>query len=282
MTHPISETSLFRNPGGILEDIAKNKLVEVRDARNSVPVSRLEETEMFSRPCYSLRDFMLAADRTGIIAEFKRASPSKGTINSTADVSVVTSSYAAAGASALSVLTDRKFFGGSVADLVEARASNTIPVLRKEFILDEYQIIEAKAIGADIILLIASILRPVAVARFARLAKSIGLNVLLEVHNLAELEESICADVDAVGVNNRNLSDFSVSVQHSFDLVSKIPSEFLKVSESGISNPGIILELKRAGYDGFLIGENFMKQDEPGAAMKAFCMELEKLQGEGY
>ncbi len=267
-------SSPFKQPGGILDEIVAHKLTEINEARTSVPITRLEESELFERKCYSLREFMLSPERTGIIAEFKRASPSKGIINNRVETSVITKQYADAGASALSVLTDQKFFGGSIRDLVEARAVNTIPILRKEFILDEHQIIEAKAVGADIILLIASILKPQTIVKFARLAKSIGLNVLLEVHNLQELEESICDDLDAVGVNNRNLSDFSVSVQHSFDLADKIPRRFLKVSESGISNPKTIAELKKAGFNGFLIGENFMKQTDPGEAIRDFISKI--------
>ena len=267
-------SSLFRQPGGILEEIALHKLTEVNQARAAVPVTRLEESEVFDRSCYSMKQFMLAAGRTGIIAEFKRSSPSKGVINDSADVATVTKAYADAGASALSVLTDQKFFGGRIRDLIEARQVNEVPVLRKEFILDEYQIIEAKAIGADIVLLIAALLKPATVKRFASLAKSLGLNVLLEVHNLEELEESLCDDLDAVGVNNRNLVDFSVSLDHSYSLVDKIPPEFLKISESGISNPETILDLKKAGFNGFLVGENFMREADPGEAMLNFVKQL--------
>lgn len=269
-------TSLYKEPGGILDEIVRVKHIEVTESRQKLPVTRLEESELFGRKCYSLREFLLAPERTGIIAEFKRASPSKGAINNKAEVSAVTRQYAAAGASALSVLTDYQFFGGSIRDLVEARAANTIPILRKEFILDEYQIIEAKAIGADVILLIAAILQPPTIVKFANLAKSIGLNVLLEVHNLTELKESICDYVDAIGVNNRNLSDFSVDVQHSFNLVDEIPAGFLKISESGISDPGVINDLKKAGFHGFLIGENFMKTENPGTAMKNFVHTLKE------
>lgn len=274
LPHISDPSSPFKQPGGILDEIVANKLIEIKEARLKVGVSRLEESELFDRKCYSLRQSLLAPERTGIIAEFKRASPSKGIINDQADAAGVTRQYADAGASAISVLTDREFFGGSIKDLIEARSVNNIPVLRKDFILDEYQIIEAKAIGADIILLIASVLKPHTIARFAQLAKSLGLNTLLEVHNLSELEESICADLDAIGVNNRNLSDFSVSVQHSFDLAEKIPGNFLKISESGISKTETILELKDAGFNGFLIGENFMKEADPGAAMQEFSSRL--------
>lgn len=270
-------SSRYRNPGGILDKIVTNKLSEINEARQKISMARLEESELFDRACPSMKEFILDPKRTGIIAEFKRASPSKGAINADADVATVTKGYADAGASALSVLTDRKFFGGGLVDLAEARSANIIPILRKDFMLDEYQIIEAKAAGADIILLIAAILQPETVKQFARLAKSIGLNVLLEVHNLKELEESVCSDLDAIGVNNRNLEDFSVSVQHSYELSAHIPSEFLKVSESGISDPQTIRELKQAGFNGFLIGENFMRHDDPGKAMNEFAAALKSL-----
>jgi indole-3-glycerol phosphate synthase len=261
----------------ILDKIVKHKLKEIAEARSKITISHLEEEDMFHRECYSLREFILDPERTGIIAEFKRASPSKGIINNQVSAAEVTKGYADAGASALSVLTDTNFFGGRIGDLIQARAANTIPVLRKEFILDEYQIIEAKARGADIILLIAAILTPEEIARFARLAKNLGLSVLLEVHNQQELEQSLCDDLDAVGVNNRNLADFSVSLQHSYDLVNLIPNQFLKISESGISSPQTIHELQQAGFDGFLIGENFMRESDPGKAMQEFVAQFKAL-----
>ena len=258
----------------ILDKIVKHKLTEIAEARARVPISRFEEEDLFHRECYSLKEFVLSPDKTGIIAEFKRASPSKGIINDQVSAASVTQGYADAGASALSVLTDSQFFGGRINDLLQAREANTIPILRKEFILDEYQIIEAKAIGADIILLIAAILTPESIAKFARTAKNLGLSVLLEVHNQEELERSVCDDLDAVGVNNRNLADFSVSLQHSYDLVNLIPDKFLKISESGISDPGTIRDLKQAGFNGFLIGENFMREADPGEAMKDFVAQI--------
>lgn len=157
---------------------------------------------------------------------------------------------------------------------MKARAVNQIPILRKDFIIDEYQILEAKAWGADIILLIAAILTPKQIADFGRLAQNLGLNVLLEVHDLAELERSICPNLDAIGVNNRNLGDFTVNIQTSFNLVDNIPNDFLKISESAIDNPAVINELKAVGFNGFLIGENFMKTDHPGLAMRDFVKEL--------
>lgn len=259
----------------ILDKIVINKKMEVQLAKQHTPIAGLEASELFKRDCYSLKQFLTDPQRTGIIAEFKRKSPSKGIINDKVNVEDVTRAYADAGASALSVLTDRNFFMGSSADLVSARRANTIPVLRKDFMIDEYQVMEAKALGADIILLIAAILTPAELRKLASLAKSLGLNVLLEVHNLAELERSINASLDAIGVNNRNLADFSVSVETSFELAEHIPAEFLKISESAISHPETINRLKAAGFNGFLIGENFMKQPDPGQAMREFVQELD-------
>jgi len=258
----------------ILDKIVITKKAEVELAKKMVSVKALQSGAYFDRQPYSLKEFMLASERTGIIAEFKRRSPSKGIINDHSTVVEVTQGYAAAGASAISVLTDTDYFGGHPKDLMEARAANTVPLLRKDFMIDEYQIFEAKAWGADIILLIAAILTPAQIDSFSQLAKSLGLNVLLEVHNLEELERSIYPNLDAIGVNNRNLADFSVDIQTSFDLVNKIPNEFLKISESAISDPKIINQLKSAGFNGFLIGENFMKTPDPGGAMRQFTEEM--------
>lgn len=258
----------------ILDQIVVRKKEEVAVAKQMVSIKDLETATHFGRSTYSFKEFLQAPDRTGIIAEFKRRSPSKGLINGSSSVTEVTNGYARAGASALSVLTDTDFFGGYASDLLEAREANQIPILRKDFMIDEYQLLEAKAWGADIILLIAAILTPVEVKELAGFAKNIGLNVLLEVHNKAELERSICDDLDAIGVNNRNLGDFSVDIQTSFDLVHQIPDRFMKISESAISEVHTIRELKKAGFDGFLIGENFMKTDDPAVAMRAFAAEL--------
>jgi len=258
----------------ILDKIVINKKMEVQLSKERTSIAQFEASEFFNRDCYSFKQFLSDPQRTGIIAEFKRKSPSKGIINDKVSVEEVTQAYADAGASALSVLTDRNFFMGSSADLVSARRANSIPILRKDFMIDEHQIIGAKALGADIILLIAAILTPIEIQKLASLAKSLGLNVLLEVHNLEELERSINPNLDAIGINNRNLADFSVSVETSFKLADHIPAEFLKVSESAISNPETIKQLKLAGFNGFLIGENFMKQDDPGKAMRDFVNEL--------
>jgi indole-3-glycerol phosphate synthase len=258
----------------ILDKIVQKKKKEVAAAKLITPYIHLEEREMFLREPLSFKEFLLDPERSGIIAEFKRKSPSKGIINDQVKVKDVTQAYAEAGASALSVLTDRHFFGGAKRDLLEARKHNAIPILRKDFMIDEYQIIEAKTLGADIILLIAAILTPEEIKQFAALAKSIGLNTLLEVHNLEELERSICDNLDAIGVNNRNLADFSVSVETSFRLAEHIPEGVMKISESAISNTNVIKQLKEAGFNGFLIGENFMRQPNPGLAMHAFVDQL--------
>lgn len=258
----------------ILDRIVAKKKLEVAAARSRTPVSVLEESDLFQRECYSMRDFMLDADRTGIIAEYKRKSPSKGIINDRHTVKQVTQAYAGSGASVLSVLTDRSFFGGRKRDVTDARKFNSIPILRKDFMLEEYQIIESKAIGADVVLLIASILSPAEIKNLAVLGRQIGMGVLLEVHSAEELERSLCDELSAVGVNNRNLADFSVSLEHSFKLAELIPDSFMKVSESGISSPDTVRDLRAAGYNGFLIGENFMKAADPAQAFREFVAGL--------
>lgn len=258
----------------ILDKIVERKRVEVSEAQAKVSIEELSEYPLFSRTCYSLKESVLDPQRTGIISEYKRASPSKGVINNINTVSEVVKGYQNAGASAISVLTDADFFQGSLKDLEEARSVLTIPLLRKEFIIDKYQIAEAKAYGADIILLIAACLTNEEVSKLSNYAKTLGLNVLLEVHNEEELKGNLFDTVDAIGVNNRNLKDFSVSLAHSYDLVNKIPDTYIKVSESGISDPQTIRELKSIGYNSFLIGENFMKTTDPGKALLEFVKEI--------
>lgn len=258
----------------ILDKIVERKRVEVSEAQAKVSIKELSEYPLFSRTCYSLKESVLDPQRTGIISEYKRASPSKGVINNINTVSEVVKGYQNAGASAISVLTDADFFQGSLKDLEEARSVLTIPLLRKEFIIDKYQIAEAKAYGADIILLIAACLTNEEVSELSNYAKTLGLNVLLEVHNEEELKGNLFDTVDAIGVNNRNLKDFSVSLAHSYDLVNKIPDTYIKVSESGISDPQTIRELKSIGYNSFLIGENFMKTTDPGKALLEFVKEI--------
>ena len=258
----------------ILDKIVLRKKEEVAACKAQTSTADLEKKAAFSRETYSLKDFLTHPERTGIIAEFKRKSPSKGIINNQVTVEEVTMGYNQAGASALSVLTDRDFFMGHDDDLMAARAVNNIPILRKDFMVDEYQIIEAKAIGADIILLIAACLTKEELTSFAKLAKSLGLSTLLEVHSQEELDFSLNPFIDVVGVNNRNLKDFTVSIDTSLQLAQTIPSEFLKISESAIDSPETIKILKKAGFNGFLIGENFMKTANPGKAMQDFVHQL--------
>lgn len=259
----------------ILDTIISGKREEVEQAKAKTSIAQLSDLPHFHRDCLSLRDSLLSPEKNGIIAEYKRASPSKGLINGTATVQQTVAAYQAAGVSAVSVLTDRDFFQGSLDDLLEARAQLHIPLLRKDFVIDPFQIAEAKAHGADIILLIAACLSPSEIDQLAAYAHTLHLNVLLEIHNLQELERSPLTNVDAVGVNNRNLKDFSVSLTHSRELVSEIPDTHLKISESGISDPKTIRDLQSIGYHGFLIGENFMKTNAPAEAIQQFVEELQ-------
>jgi indole-3-glycerol phosphate synthase len=260
----------------ILDTIIASKRKEVAVRKTQTPVSVLEKGKFFNNPVLSLSRFVTDPSRTGIIAEFKRKSPSKGIINATAKPEQVTAAYAANGASGISVLTDEEFFGGSLDDLMAATI-NEVPLLRKDFMIDEYQLIEAKAWGAEVILLIAACLSPVEVKQLGAAAKNLGLEVLLEIHNEAELEH-ICDSVDLVGVNNRNLKDFSVSIETSLRLIEKIPADKPAVAESGISDVDTIVTLQRAGFKGFLIGENFMKQPDPSIAFADFVNQLKAKQ----
>lgn len=256
----------------ILDTIIEYKKSEVRSRKSELSVAELEKRKLFSRPVLSLKEFLLDRSGTGIIAEFKRRSPSKGIINDSVDVVEVTKGYAENGASCLSVLTDEKFFGGSDQDLIRARI-NEIPILRKDFIIDEYQLIEAKSIGADVILLIAACLSPAEVKQLAATAKGLGLEVLLELHAEDELRH-ICDDTTIIGINNRNLKTFDVDIERSLRMAEQIPLPNLKIAESGISRVDDILLFKRHGFHGFLIGENFMKAPDPTIAFAEFVDQL--------
>ena len=263
-----------------LEKIIADKYLEVEARKQQHPVAVLEKSSAFSRTPLSLKSFLLDPPKSGIITEFKRKSPSKGLINGTSSVEVVCKGYELAGASALSVLTDQDYFGGSTEDLELARKQVDIPILRKDFVVDEYQILEAKAMGADCILLIAAALSSAKVNSLATFAQSLGLEVLMEVHNLEELEQSFCEPLDVVGVNNRNLKTFEVSLDTSLELVDRIPNQVVKISESGISDPATLLYFRKAGFDGFLIGENFMKTSSPEKAAADFIQEFRRLMGD--
>lgn len=262
----------------ILDTIIDYKRKEVAIRKKEVSVAALEHSAFFKKNTFPLKEFLLNRNKTGIIAEFKRKSPSKGIINDTADVVEVTKGYTANGASCLSVLTDEHFFGGTDEDVRKARI-NDIPILRKEFIIDEYQVIEAKSIGADAILLIAACLTVKEVKRLASFAKQLNLAVLLELHDEEELEH-ICDETDIVGINNRNLKTFAVDIERSLRMAERIPAGKIKVAESGISIPENIILFKENGFHGFLIGENFMKEKDPTIAFARFVQQLKQKQHE--
>jgi indole-3-glycerol phosphate synthase len=255
----------------ILDEIIAAKQKEIALNKQFQPVSELEQKPYFERATLSLKASLQTG--SGIISEFKRRSPSKGVINDTATVASVVAGYDQHGASGISILTDTQFFGGSNHDLLEGRIVSSKPILRKDFIIDEYQIIEAKAIGADVILLIAASLSPKDVKQLAGFAKSLQLEVLLELHAEEELGH-MCDEVNMVGINNRNLKNFEVNLEHAVRLAAKLPAEKLKIAESGINNVETILYLKQQGFDGFLMGEYFMKQPDPAIAFANFVTQL--------
>ncbi len=260
----------------ILDKITAHKAIEVTAAKAKISIQDLEKSDFFSRKTNSLIANLLSENSTGIIAEHKRKSPSKGVINDVLSVEEITQGYAKAGAACLSVLTDLEFFGGTKEDLLKARAANpTTPILRKDFMIDEYQIYEAKAWGADVILLIAACLSPKQIKDFSKKAHDLGLEVLLEIHDQEELERSPLENVDVVGVNNRNLKNFAENnVNASLALADKIPASIVKISESCISQPETINLLKSVGYRGFLIGETFMKEANPGTKLAEFIAKI--------
>lgn len=252
----------------ILDKIVAQKRIEVENQKRVISLEMLKQ-QFRHRERYSLKENLLKENSSGIIAEFKRKSPSKDWIYKEAISTEVVPDYELAGASGSSILTDFNFFGGTNEDLIEAGKLVKLPLLRKDFIIDEYQIIEANIIGADVILLIASCLSPNRVIQLAKLANQYKLEVLLEIHNEEELEH-ICDEVTFVGVNNRNLHTFKTSLDNSVQLSEKIPDKFIKISESGISSVNDIRFLKKYGFKGFLIGESFMRTKKPGKSCKSF------------
>ena len=257
----------------ILDKIINDKKREVALKKSIIPASQLENSVLFDKQTISLST-NLKNSASGIIAEHKRRSPSKSEINYRFTIEEVVKGYEDAGACGISVLTDGKYFGGSLDDLILARASVQLPLIRKEFIIDNYQILEAKAYGADVILLIAAVLSRAEIKQLSEFAQQLNLEVLLEVHNNDELQKSIMPSLNMIGVNNRNLKNFEVSLDYSKQLASEIPHDFVKVSESGISSVAAIKELQHFGYKGFLIGENFMKTDDPGSAAADFIKNI--------
>lgn len=257
----------------ILDKIVENKRSELSIKKQTTSIDMLSKSIYYERNTFSLSKSIHSDNSSGIIAEFKRKSPSKGVINNNVSSLQVAKDYQAAGASAISVLTDLDFFGGSNEDLSSIRDAINIPILRKEFIIDPFQIHESKSIGADIILLIAACLTPDEVISFSALAKSLSLEVLLELHDEGEIGH-ICDEIDFVGINNRSLKTFDVNIQRSLDMARKIPAGKLKIAESGIDNPDTIPLFRQNGYVGFLIGENFMKTNDPGAALSSFIKSI--------
>ena len=258
----------------ILDKIIANKRKEIVLQKERISIGSLAKQISDTYSPFSFKQ-ALEASSTGIIAEFKRRSPSRGWIFEDAKIKDILPAYAENGAAAVSVLSDLDFFGGTMADLEEARRLISIPILRKDFMVDEYQLYQAKALQANCILLIAAALTTQETKFLAKKAKELDLDVLLEIHNEKELDH-LNEYIDMVGINNRNLKTFVTSIDISFQLGEKIPSEFLKISESGISDIQTVKDLRAAGFKGFLMGENFMKTNNPGEALKAFIEELSK------
>ena len=256
-----------------LTNIVEHKIIEVKERKALYPQQLLERTIYFKAQSVSLSKYLLRPDKNGIIAEIKKQSPSLGVINKYANVEKISIGYMQAGASALSILTDKTFFGGSSEDLTTARKFNFCPILRKEFIIDEYQITEAKSIGADAILLIAAILTQAKIVQFTDMAHSLGMEVLLELHGPEELDK-VYDRVNVVGVNNRNLNTMKLDINQSIIMSTLLPKHIVKVSESGIEDIATIIKLKSHGYNGFLIGSNFMKHPQPDLACKEFIKQL--------
>ena len=258
----------------ILDKIVEDKKIEINKLLSNSSISKLENSHLFSRKCISLKE-SIKNNNSGIICEFKRRSPSNENINYISSLSDVVSGYEEAGAAGLSILTNKKYFDGDTQDIIDIRDISNLPILRKEFIISEYQVIEAKSIGSDAILLIASILSEEEIIGYSSLAKSIGLEVLLEIHSEDELYKISGDDIDIVGVNNRNLDTLEIDLNNSIELYGKIPSKFVKISESGISKVESILKLKELGYNGFLIGEKFMKTNNPMESAYNFIKKIE-------
>jgi indole-3-glycerol phosphate synthase len=259
----------------LLEKIVKAKQRDIQLDKQKAPVALLEKGEFFLTPVRSLEKSLLEKEGFGIIAEFKKQSPSRGIINSSALPGEVCRQYFDSGAAAVSILTNGKFFGGSTADLLEARRSVGGPILRKEFIIDEYQIIESKSIGADAILLIADILSAHDLDRFFSLASSLRLEVLFEIHDISGIGK-LPGGARLVGVNSRNLGTFSIDMDILKKTIKMLPAHTLKIAESGIDSVETLFRLNSKGFGGFLIGELFMRETDPAKACDSFISNLKK------
>ncbi|PQA95190.1 indole-3-glycerol phosphate synthase [Chryseobacterium shigense] len=257
----------------ILDTIIERKREEIAISKAEISIENLKNSEFFGRKSFSLKESL--KNKNGIIAEFKRQSPSKGVINDSVQPLEVTSAYENFGASGISILTDRDFFGGSFDDILNVRNHIHIPILRKDFMVDDYQFYEAKSMGADVVLLIAACLSPAQVQEFTELAHNLDLEVLLEIHTEEELKHCN-ADIDLVGINNRNLKDFKVDLHHSVLLKDQLPKNVLSVAESGIYHIDDFQYLKEKGFDGFLMGEYFMKNQDPAKAFEEFTVQIQR------
>jgi indole-3-glycerol phosphate synthase len=257
----------------ILEKIVASKYKEVEERKLKFPVSTLEKSKYFNRITHSLKTSILREGSFGIISEYKRKSPSKGIINASAQPVQVCSGYHEAGSSALSVLTDYDYFGGTSHDLSDVRQNVNCPILRKDFIIDEYQITEARSIGADAVLLIAEVHDAKRLGQLFRFARSLELEVLVELHDEKNIAR-IPPDAEIIGINSRDLASFNVNFDHLTRMVHLLPGESVKVAESGIKSVNDYLSLKNAGFNAFLIGEQFMKSIDPAAECKSFISML--------
>lgn len=257
----------------ILSEIIANKRFEVDLQKQTISLEQLQEGIGDIPMARSMKQ-ALSSSSSGIIAEFKRRSPSKGWIKQEACPKEIVPSYVAAGASALSILTDEKFFGGSLKDIRTVRPLVDIPILRKDFIIDEYQLYQARIVGADAVLLIAAALEKDKCQQLTEQAHVLGLEVLLEIHNIEELSY-INNEVDMVGINNRNLGTFITDIENSFRLARQLPQDTVLVSESGISKPEVVKRLQAYGFHGFLIGETFMKTPQPGETLQSFIQSIQ-------
>lgn len=258
----------------ILDEIVANRIEEVSNQKKRIPLSEIRSNIDLSNTRNSLSRCLAGAGSSGIIAEFKRKSPSKGVINDRVRPEIVTKGYADAGASGLSVLTDSQYFGGSTADFTAARNANPLtPLLRKDFMIDEYQIYESRMLNADVILLIAAVLEKAEISRFTTIAHELGMEVMLELHDESEIDK-IDNEIDLIGINNRNLKDFKVDMDRSLKLLDLLPANMVKISESGLSDPETVNFLRIRGFQGFLMGENFMKHENPATACLQFISKL--------
>ena len=260
----------------ILDKIIANKKLEVEAAKKVVTIEELKLLPNFKKEVPSFVKNILADDSNGIIAEFKRKSPSKGDIHAGAKVEDIVPLYEKAGVSGVSILTDEHFFGGKNSDVERGRELISTPILRKEFIVDSYQIYEAKAMGASAILLIGAVLTKEETYEFAKLASDLGMEILFEAHDEVELD-LINDYIQMVGINNRNLKTFEVDLEQSIKLANQLPTSMVPVAESGISSPEDYIYLKKAGFKAFLMGEYFMKNENPGEVCIEFANKIKEL-----